>query len=93
MSVGSYVLRGLGKSVTSTAISLGGTCILRVVWMYTIFVWFRSFAMVYYVYPVTWVVTGVTTYILISLTLKKMIKAHEAEKLDSKPEEKDALAV
>ena len=90
MSVGSYVLRGLGKSVTSTAISLGGTCILRVVWTYTMFVWFRSFAMVYYVYPVTWVVTGVTTYILIFLTLKKMIKAREAEKLDSKPEEKDA---
>ena len=73
MSVGSYVLRGLGKSVTSTAISLGGTCILRVVWTYTMFVWFRSFAMVFYVYPVTWVVTGVVTYVLVFRTVKKLI--------------------
>ncbi len=79
MSMGSYVLRGLGKSVTSTSISLGGTCILRVIWTYTMFVWFRSFAMVFYVYPVTWVVTGAITYVMIYLTLKKIIRAHKAE--------------
>ena len=77
MSVGSYVLRGLGKSVTSTAISLGGTCILRVVWTYTMFVWFRSFAMVFYVYPVTWVVTGAVTYVLVFRTVKKLIAEHK----------------
>jgi Na+-driven multidrug efflux pump len=79
MSMGSSVLRGLGKSLTSTIIALVGTCALRVVWTYTMFVWFRSFAMVFYVYPVTWVVTGTITYIMIYLTLKKIIRAHKAE--------------
>lgn len=91
MSMGSYVLRGLGKSLISTLISLGGTCILRVVWTYTMFVWFRSFAMVYYVYPVTWIVTGAVTYILVYFTLKKMIRAHREERPASEREEQVAL--
>ena len=91
MSMGSYVLRGLGKSLISTFISLGGTCILRIVWTYTMFVWFRSFAMIYYVYPVTWIVTAVITYILIYFTLKKIIKAHREEKHAAESEEKAAV--
>ena len=95
MSMGSYVLRGLGKSLVSTSISLGGTCILRVVWTYTMFVWFRSFAMVFYVYPVTGFVTGSITYILIFITLRKLIRAHKAELAAQREEEaqkQEALA-
>ena len=74
MSMGSYVLRGLGKSFTSTAISLVGTCALRILWLYTVLRWFRYFEVIFIAYPVTWTVTAIVTYIMIFMTLKKIIK-------------------
>ena len=78
MSMGSYSLRGLGRSLTSTTISLVGTCLLRVVWIYTVFACFRSFAMIFYAYPVTWILTAIVTYFVLHFTLKKMIREDRA---------------
>ena len=78
MSMGSYVLRGLGKSLTSTVISLVGTCLMRIVWLYTVLPLFRSFGTIFIAYPVTWVLTGVVTYIMIFFVLRKIIRSEEA---------------
>lgn len=51
-------LRGLGRSFVPMCVSIGGICGLRIVWLYTIFVSFRSWEILFFSYPVTWVITG-----------------------------------
>lgn len=52
-------LRGLGYSVTPMIISLIGACGLRMVWLATLFQMeeFHTISMVYWSYPVSWVIT------------------------------------
>ena len=61
LDTGSYTMRGFGKSVAPTAISLLGACALRIVWIYTVFYPFypNSIDVLYLSYPITWLVTAV----------------------------------
>ena len=61
LDVGSYTMRGFGKSITPTAISLLGACALRIVWIYTVFYPFHpdNIAVLYLSYPITWTVTAI----------------------------------
>jgi putative MATE family efflux protein len=77
MSMGNSVLRGLGRSMLATVATIVGTCFLRVVWIYTVFEWVGSFVSIFYVYPVTWVATGLFAYTMIYLTMKKVKKDKE----------------
>ena len=70
----SGVLRGLGKSLLSTVISLIGTCLLRVVWLLVFFPMNPTLWMVFICYPVTWILTGMVDFIVIQVLLKKSIK-------------------
>ena len=58
MACGSDILRGLGRSVLATVSSLVGSCLLRIVWIYTAFRAFPSLGMIYVSYPVTWAITA-----------------------------------
>ena len=80
-------LRGLGKSFISTVISLVGTCALRIAWVYTVVKIFNRFGVIFIAYPVTWFVTGAVIYIMIYITLKKIIKAYKDEKNAAEREE------
>ena len=67
MEVCTGVLRGLGKSVTSTVISLIGACLLRVVWLLTVFPFKQTLEMIYISYPfliafisILWVLVRIT---------------------------------
>jgi Na+-driven multidrug efflux pump len=53
------VLRGLGKSTTSAMISFVGTCVFRVVWIYTVFRALGSLESIYISYPISWLLTGI----------------------------------
>ena len=57
MDVMSGALRGLGHSVIAMVVSMVGACGLRVVWIFTIFAMFRSLDVLFYSYPVSWVIT------------------------------------
>ena len=50
--------RGLGKTAVPTLIVLIGSCVLRVVWIYTVFAHFHTIETLYLVYIVTWAVTA-----------------------------------
>lgn len=61
-------LRGLGSSVIPMFVSLTGACVFRVIWIYTIFAMNRTLDVLYYSYPVTWLITltaHVITYVII----------------------------
>ena len=44
-------MRGLGSSLTPMVVSIFGVCVLRVVWIYTIFPLDRTFTMLFLSYP------------------------------------------
>lgn len=52
-------LRGLGYSMTPTIITIFGTCVLRLGWIFFVFPSTQSFASLMFVYPLTWTVTGI----------------------------------
>lgn len=74
METGSGLLRGLGKSVTSTVVSLIGSCAFRVLWVYTAFAAMPTIEVLYLSYPISWAVTAVAHYTLGLLSLHKRIK-------------------
>ncbi len=50
-------LRGMGASLTPTLISLGGVCAFRILWVATVFPIFGTIVSIYWVYPLSWLVT------------------------------------
>ena len=52
-------LRGIGCSIVPMIVSLSGACLLRIVWIYTIFAQpaFHTLTVLYISYPISWAVT------------------------------------
>lgn len=70
----SYSLRGLGKSFTGMIITLVGTVLFRVVWVMLVFPLHKNEAMLYCVYPITWVITIITLVIVVVNVMKNIHK-------------------
>ena len=66
-------LRGMGYSTLPSVIVLLGCCVLRIIWVFTIFKYFNNFAMLMDVYPVSWVITGTATMIAYYFIRKKLL--------------------
>ncbi len=62
MGVFTGVLRGLGSSVTPMLITVFGTCVLRVAWVYTAFPLNPTWQMLFLSYPISWLVTGLIQF-------------------------------
>ena len=52
------VLRGMGKSMEPTLITVFGTCLLRIAWIFIIMPGWRDFDHLLAVYPVSWAITA-----------------------------------
>lgn len=75
MEVMSGVLRGMGKSFTSMIISLIGACLLRVIWLWTVFPAYPTLEIVFVSYPITWLITMATAFTTIQILLSRILKA------------------
>lgn len=51
-------LRGMGRSMMPAVETILGTVVFRLVWVGTVFRHWRSFRVLFLVYPVSWIVTG-----------------------------------
>ncbi len=51
--------RGLGRTILPTIFIILGSCVFRVVWVYTVFAWFGTFESLYLVYTFSWTITSV----------------------------------
>ncbi|MBQ4109274.1 MAG: MATE family efflux transporter [Clostridia bacterium] len=65
-------IRGLGNSILPMIISILGVCGIRIVWLYTIFVWDPSLTTLYTSYPVSWFVTAAIDLICFVMIKKKL---------------------
>ena len=71
-------LRGMGYSLTPTLLMVFGTCFLRILWISFVFPRYRTFEMLFRVYPVSWVITGtlvMTTYLILRRRAFRHLKA------------------
>ena len=57
------VMRGMGHSMLPAIITVIGTCVLRIGWIFTVFVQIPEYEMLLHIYPITWVVTGIAMVI------------------------------
>lgn len=67
-------LRGQGYSLTPTLITIGGTCVLRLGWVFLLRGTNASFAKLLFIYPVTWVVTGTAMLCVRAIITHKLEK-------------------
>ena len=71
MDVGSGFLRSIGYSFRALIITFLGSCVLRIVWVYTVFPIFNDVWALYAVFPVSWFITAATLFVMFFLCYKK----------------------
>ncbi len=76
--IGGAALRGLGYSMTPAVLTVLGSCVFRLIWIYTVFNKFRSFENAdECVSCVSWVITGIAVLIAYAIVRKKScLKKH-----------------
>lgn len=64
-------MRGIGYSILPMIVSLVGACGLRIVWIYTVFVKFRTLNILFISYPVTWTITFLSHLVCYYIVTRK----------------------
>lgn len=67
-------LRGMGYSITPMIISLTAVCILRMIWIATIFQSIHTPVILYLSYPVSWTIAAIGHYVNYLYAMKKLDK-------------------
>ena len=52
-------MRGFGETLVPMLIVIAGSCIFRIVWVFTIFNHFRTLESLYLVYAFSWIITAI----------------------------------
>ena len=67
-------LRGIGYSVLPMIVTLVGACALRLVWISVLFQHpaYHTVEVIYWSYPVSWVVTASVHFLCIAITMRKL---------------------
>lgn len=76
MEVMTGALRGVGFSLLPMAVSILGVCVLRIVWVMTVFKAIPTLGCLMISYPVTWLLTFVVLVILFARVWKRHVKPH-----------------
>lgn len=66
--------RGLGKTILPTIIVIMGSCIFRILWIYTVFAYFRTIESLYLLYAASWTITGIAEIIYFVYIYRKSIR-------------------
>ena len=66
-------VRGLGSSMLPMIVSILGACVLRIIWVMTLFQWERTQLCLYLSYPVSWAITA-AVHLICFLVLRRKIR-------------------
>lgn len=66
--------RGLGSTKVPTIIVISGSCIFRIIWIYTVFAYFHTISSLYFIYLFSWTITGIAETVYFVHTFKKKTK-------------------
>lgn len=64
--------RGIGKGLVPTIIVIMGSCVFRVVWIYTVFAYFRTIPSLYLLYICSWTITALAEIVCFIVNYKKL---------------------
>ena len=64
--------RGIGKSIPPTIIVILGSCVFRIVWIYTVFAHFQTISSLYLLYIFSWGITGLAETLFFVISFKKI---------------------
>lgn len=67
--------RGLGRSTVPTVIVILGSCVFRIIWIYTIFAHFGTITSLYLLYIFSWGITAVAEMIYFRKSYRECVKA------------------
>lgn len=65
-------LRGMGRSMLPTLLTVFGTCVLRIAWVYTVCPVWEGFHALMFVYPVSWIITGIMVMTAYLITFRRI---------------------
>ena len=72
-------LRGMGASIFPMAVSLLGICVFRIFWIMTVFQSIHTIEILYYSYPISWIITGVIHLFTWFFIMNRTIRKQEAD--------------
>ena len=77
MDVMASSLRGMGISLLPMVVSLAGACLLRLVWLSTVFQIpaYHCIQTVYVSYPITWIITS-AAHLVCFLAVMRRVQRH-----------------
>ncbi len=81
MDVAVGVLRGMGYAIMPMLVSLTGACLLRVVWIYTIFQSYHTLECLYISYPISWALTFGVHMVCFAVVYRRLLKNNKEEQL------------
>ena len=68
----------MGHSMTPAVLTVLGTCILRLIWAFSICRIWPRFEVLMLVYPLTWIITGSSVLIAYFTMRRKAFRMHHA---------------
>ena len=71
--------RGIGKTVVPTVAVIMGSCVFRIIWIYTVFAYFRTIPSLYLLYVFSWLGTAVFEIIYFVRTFRQLPVAEMAQ--------------
>lgn len=66
--------RGFGKTVLPTIVVILGSCVFRIIWIYTIFAYFRTIPSLYLLYIFSWTITAAIETVIFFGYSRKLLK-------------------
>lgn len=82
--------RGLGKTVVPTIVVISGSCLFRILWVYTIFAEFHTIPSLYLLYVCSWTMTAIGEVIYFVHIFRSLMPKGASPAGGSTPEERDA---
>ena len=70
-------LRGLGYSMLPAILTVFGTCVLRLLWIYLVCPLLPGFDALMVIYPISWIVTGAAVLVAYYVVQKKLFRPKE----------------
>ena len=79
LMTGSYeisggALRGIGHSLLPAILTIFGSVVFRIIWLFTVFKAYHTYDMLLMVYPVSWLITGTSVLIAYFIIRKREFK-------------------
>ncbi len=66
--------RGIGKSIPPMVIVIMGSCVFRIIWIYTVFAYFHTITSLYLLYSFSWSITATAEIIYFIYAYRKTVK-------------------